>query len=48
MLRLFERPAEPAHLDVAHDGEVYRIALNRSPRSRRFTLKSARRAATCC
>ncbi len=39
MLRLFERPAEPAHLDVAHDGEVYRIALNRSPRSRRFTLR---------
>ena len=39
MLRLFERSPEPAHLDVAHDGEIYRIALNRSPRSRRFTLR---------
>ena len=44
LLRLFDRPPEPAHLDVAHDGEVYRIALNRSPRSRRFTLRV--RAAT--
>ncbi len=39
LLRLFERPPEPAHLDVAHDGEVYRVALSRSPRSRRFTLR---------
>ena len=44
LLRLFDRPPEPAHLDVAHDGEVFRIALNRSPRSRRFTLRV--RAAT--
>ena len=44
LLRLFDRPAEPAYLDVAHDGEVHRIALNRSPRSRRFTLRV--RAAT--
>jgi len=39
LLRLFDRPPEPAHLDVAHDGETYRIALSRSPRSRRFTLR---------
>ena len=39
LLRLFDRPPEPAHFDVAHDGEVYRIALNRSSRSRRFTLR---------
>ncbi len=39
LLRLFERPPEPVHLDVAHDGEVYRVALNRSTRSRRFTLR---------
>lgn len=40
MLRLFERPQpEPAHLDIAHDGEVYRVALKRSPRSQRFTLR---------
>ncbi len=39
LLRLFERGPEPAHLDVAHDGEVYRVAINRSPRSRRFTLR---------
>jgi len=39
LLRLFDRGPEPAHLDVAHDGEVYRIAINRSPRSRRFTLR---------
>jgi predicted metal-dependent hydrolase len=44
MLRLFDRPEGPAHLDVVHDGEVYRVALNRSPRSRRFTLRI--RAAT--
>jgi predicted metal-dependent hydrolase len=39
MLRLFERAPEPAHLDVAHSGEVYRVALKRSTRSRRFTLR---------
>ncbi len=39
LLRLFERGPEPAHLDVAHNGEVYRIAINRSSRSRRFTLR---------
>ena len=39
LLRLFERGPEPAHLDVAHDGEVFRIAINRSTRSRRFTLR---------
>lgn len=44
MLRLFERPPEPSHFDVPHEGEVYRVALNRSPRSRRFTLRV--RAAT--
>ena len=44
LLRLFERPPEPAHLDVAHNGETYRVALNRSPRSRQFTLRV--RAAT--
>jgi predicted metal-dependent hydrolase len=44
LLRLFDRSPEPAHLEVAHGGEVYRIALNRSPRSRRFTLRV--RAAT--
>jgi predicted metal-dependent hydrolase len=39
LLRLFERGPDPAHLDVAHNGEVYRIAINRSARSRRFTLR---------
>jgi len=40
MLRLFDRPPpEPAHLDVAHSGEVYRVSLKRSTRSRRFTLR---------
>lgn len=39
MLRLFDRAPEPAHLDVAHNGEVYRVALSRSARSRRFTLR---------
>lgn len=42
--RLFDRPPAPTHIDVAHDGKVHRIALNRSPRSRRFTLRV--RAAT--
>ena len=44
LLRLFERAPEPAHLDVAHSGEVFRIAIRRSPQSRRFTLRI--RAAT--
>ena len=39
LLRLFEPAPEPAHLDVAHAGEVYRVALKRSPQSRRFTLR---------
>jgi predicted metal-dependent hydrolase len=40
MLRLFERPLpEPPHIDIAHDGEVYRVALKRSTRSHRFTLR---------
>ena len=42
MLRLFERrpPAPPiAHIDVAHGGEVYRVALKRMATSRRFTLR---------
>jgi predicted metal-dependent hydrolase len=39
LLRLFDRGPEPAHLEVAHNGEVYRIAINRSTRSRRFTLR---------
>ena len=47
MLRLFQRrpsPTEAAHFDIAHDGEVYRIALRRVATSRRFTLRV--RAAT--
>ncbi len=39
LLRLFERGPEPGHLDVAHNGETYRIAIARSTRSRRFTLR---------
>ncbi len=39
LLRLFERGREAAHLDLKHDGEVYRVAINRSTRSRRFTLR---------
>jgi len=39
LLRLFERAPEPGHFDVAHNGEVYRVAINRSTRSRRFTLR---------
>ncbi len=39
LLRLFERGPEPTHLDLRHNGEVYRIAVNRSTRSRRFTLR---------
>ena len=41
MLRLFERlaPEPAAHFDIAHDGEVYRIALRRIASSHRFTLR---------
>jgi predicted metal-dependent hydrolase len=39
MPRLFEKAPPPAHLDVAHSGEVYRVAIRRSPQSRRFTLR---------
>ncbi len=39
LLRMFERGREPAHLDLRHNGEVYRFAVNRSTRSRRFTLR---------
>ena len=39
LLRLFDRGPEPASLDVAHNGEIYRVAINRSTRSRRFTLR---------
>ena len=47
MLRLFQRrPPAPsvAHIEVAHDGEVFRVALKRIATSRRFTLRV--RAAT--
>ena len=42
MLRLFERRAPApsiAEIEVAHDGEVYRVALKRLATSRRFTLR---------
>jgi predicted metal-dependent hydrolase len=42
MLRLFERrPPAPsvAEIEVAHAGEVYRVALKRLATSRRFTLR---------
>jgi predicted metal-dependent hydrolase len=41
MLRLFQRqaPESTAHFDIAHDGEVYRVALKRVATSRRFTLR---------
>ena len=39
LLRLFEHGREAAHLDLKHNGEVYRVAINRSTRSRRFTLR---------
>lgn len=47
MLRLFQRrpPAPPvAHLDIEHDGRVFRVALKRVSTSRRYTLRV--RAAT--
>ncbi|MGD0564590.1 MAG: SprT family zinc-dependent metalloprotease [Roseiarcus sp.] len=47
MLRLFERrtPAAPvAHIEVAHAGAVFRVALKRLSTSQRFTLRV--RAAT--
>ena len=41
MLRLFQRqaPEQAAHIEIAHDGETYRIALKRVATSRRFTLR---------
>ena len=41
MLRLFQRqpPEQAAHIEIAHDGEVYRVALKRVATSRRFTLR---------
>ena len=41
MLRLFQRqaPDQAAHFDIAHDGEIYRVALKRVVSSRRFTLR---------
>jgi predicted metal-dependent hydrolase len=42
MLRLFERrPPAPsvAEIEVAHGGEVYRVALKRLASARRFTLR---------
>jgi len=41
MLRLFQRqaPEQAAHIEVAHDGEIYRVALKRVATSRRFTLR---------
>jgi predicted metal-dependent hydrolase len=48
MLRLFRRTdsrdAEVAHVEVAHSGETYRVALKRISTARRFTLRV--RAAT--
>src|SRR5450631_938215 len=48
MLRLFRRTdsrdLEVAHVEVAHSGETYRIALKRISTARRFTLRV--RAAT--
>jgi predicted metal-dependent hydrolase len=47
MLRLFERrpsAAPVAHLEIAHAGQVFRVALKRVSTSRRFTLRV--RAAT--
>ena len=47
MLRLFERrtpPAPIAHIEVAHGGETFRVALKRLSSSQRFTLRV--RAAT--
>jgi len=48
MLRLFRRSlsrdADVAHVEVAHSGETYRVALKRVTTARRFTLRV--RAAT--
>jgi predicted metal-dependent hydrolase len=38
MLSLFDR-RPPSEIEVAHDGETYRIALRRLPTSRRYTLR---------
>ena len=37
-MSLFDRRT-PAEIEVAHDGEVYRIALRRLPTTRRYTLR---------
>ena len=42
MLRLFERrppAASVTEIEVAHSGEVYKVALKRLAKSRRFTLR---------
>ena len=43
MLRLFRRNPSPdtlpAHLDVVHEGESYRVLLKRMPAARRITLR---------
>ena len=40
MLSLFERrPASPSEIEIAHGGEVYRVALKRVATSRRYTLR---------
>lgn len=42
MLRLFQSrtpSAQVVHFDVAHSGDVYRVALKRLPSARRFTLR---------
>ena len=38
MLSLFDRRLA-SEIEVAHDGETYRIALRRMPTSRRYTLR---------
>jgi predicted metal-dependent hydrolase len=43
MLRLFrgdaKRASDAAFVDVAHAGETFRVALRRTPKARRFTLR---------
>jgi predicted metal-dependent hydrolase len=40
MLSLFERrPSRPAEIEIAHGGEIYRVALRRVATSRRYTLR---------
>jgi predicted metal-dependent hydrolase len=38
MLSLFDR-RPPSEIEVAHNGEIYRVALRRMPTSRRYTLR---------